>query len=135
MLEAVDQPRSLVGGRRLVGGERVEEGGVHLVEAIDDRDVGACRTLLGGEALEEGPQLAIRAAPREPLMLEPRARADGYKSPPGGVSAQPDPFALSPCHGAWMRRPQRPKATRAGRGEPRGGGERHARHPEARPTP
>ena len=90
---------------------------MHLVEVIDDRDVGACRTLLGGEALEEGPQLAIRAAPREPLMLEPPAReqADGYKSPPGGVSAQPDPFALSPRHGAWMRRPQRPKATRAGR--------------------
>ena len=39
-----------------------------------------------------------RAAPREPLMLEPRARADSYKSPPGGVSAQPAPFAVSPRH-------------------------------------
>ena len=40
-----------------------------------------------------------RAAPREPLMLEPHARADKSKSPPGGVSPHPDTFALSsPSH-------------------------------------
>ena len=61
VLEAVDQPRGLVGSRRLAGGERVEEGVVHLVEAIDDRDVGARRTLQAEVALEEGPQRAIGA--------------------------------------------------------------------------
>ena len=40
-----------------------------------------------------------RAAPREPLMLEPHARADEHQSPPGGVSPHPDTFALSsPSH-------------------------------------
>ena len=61
VLEAVDHPRGLVGGRLLAVGERVEKGGVHLVEAHDDRDACVAGTLLSEEAHEEGAQLAVGA--------------------------------------------------------------------------